>query len=603
MKTLTLINKQISEVVFVSAGSRITSSGGGYIEWTPGTETDAKNAPNWKTWIKGSSAGYVDTVRPLSIRATATGAMTVTIAAGGGAKNDDGAYFEEGVVSYTKDGKGNVVGLFGPDTSVMLLGNNTTRSYHPSSNIINPASYGAGTQIVNMATAPISNITGTVVRATDQPFTTQSGSSIKISTAGNGLETFDLTVSASLTATNKWIGFWASSTVPQTATGDEPYPVCLYFTPNGFTNFAQIVVNIYPGLHYYVVPLPDATFTGGAWQGVTLPATITTIRFRFNTGGLTGAASTYVNNAGATVNNYSGVGVAWIGDFEVDPPVPKAKFVICYDDCKWDLVVPGTTALIDGKGETKRHSLVSFAASYGFPINAYVITGGVGDTSRNFMDWGSLTKAQDEWGVSFAAHSHIDAVQGDIPGAAPNAGNRLFGEYGFSLVGATPVTSTSTGLTYTPTRGHAGILNDMLWCNEALYKRGFHEATRHFALPQGGYDIYVNQALDKMGYKSVRGVGSQLSHPWAWNTFNSAGGTEVLSPKVTINSSFALEAGNTEVQIQGFVDYIIKNGSIGSCYTHTFGSGGATTQTKYLFDYLKIKKDAGLIDVVSIYEL
>lgn len=504
---------------------------------------------------------------------------------------------------FTVDASGNTV-LAGSSGSIILRGNNPTRTYHPGNNIVNPASFGAGKQIVSMATAAISNVTGSVVRASDQPFATQSGSSIKVSTAGNGLEAFDLTTNAALTASNKWIGFWANSTVPSgTATGDEPYPLCLYFTPNGFVSFAQVAVNIYPGLHYYVVPLPDPIVPSPSWTNVSLPATITTIRFKLNSGGLGGVAATYVDSAGVSINNYAGVGVLWIGDIEVDPPVPKAKFLIDYDDGKWDLVVPGLNTIIDGNGNSKRHSFASYAASYGFPVNAYISTGGLGNNTKNYMDWQAVTRARDEWGVAIGAHSHVHPEQGDIAGAAANAGLRLLGEHGFSLVGAIAQTAGSTGLTYTPTRGNTGIVNDLLLCNETLYKRGFHEATKYLSLPQGGYDIYVNQAINQIGYRVVRGVNGQITHPWAWNTFNANQGGEVLSPQQNVSMSFGLEGGYTEAQIQARVDYIIANGGVGSCYTHTFGSGGAGVQAKYLFDYLAVKKAAGLIDVVSLYEL
>lgn len=126
MKTLNLINKQVSGVVFVSPGSRITSSGNGYIEYTPGTETDARNAPKWKTWAKGSDAGYMDTVHPMCIRATATGAMTVTVGEDEADKYGAGAYFEEDAAYFTKDSSGNVIGFSGPSVSIPLNGELTT---------------------------------------------------------------------------------------------------------------------------------------------------------------------------------------------------------------------------------------------------------------------------------------------------------------------------------------------------------------------------------------------------------------------------------------------------------------------------------------------
>lgn len=102
MKTISLLKGQVSQITYVPIGSRITSSGNGSIEWTPGSETDAKNAPTWKAWAKGSAAGFMDTLRPLSIRATATGNMTITIVEGDADKYVAGEYFND-------------TGLVGPD--------------------------------------------------------------------------------------------------------------------------------------------------------------------------------------------------------------------------------------------------------------------------------------------------------------------------------------------------------------------------------------------------------------------------------------------------------------------------------------------------------
>lgn len=114
MKTITLTNGQVSQITFVPAGSRITSSGNGSIEWTPGTEADARNAPNWKTWSKGSASGFMDTVRPMSIRATATGNMTVTIDEDGADKYGADVYFEESQPYFSTDANGNPTVIVGP---------------------------------------------------------------------------------------------------------------------------------------------------------------------------------------------------------------------------------------------------------------------------------------------------------------------------------------------------------------------------------------------------------------------------------------------------------------------------------------------------------
>ena len=62
MQTITLTAGQISQIVEVGPGTRITSSGNGNIELVAGALADAKNGSGtWANWPKGSSAGNVDT--------------------------------------------------------------------------------------------------------------------------------------------------------------------------------------------------------------------------------------------------------------------------------------------------------------------------------------------------------------------------------------------------------------------------------------------------------------------------------------------------------------------------------------------------------------
>ncbi len=121
MNTLTLLTGQASPVTYVPAGSRITMSGSGSIEWTPGTLNEADQNPSWKTWALGSTAGYKDTLRPLCIRVTATGSCTVTVSEGEADKYGEDAYWEEDAPYFTTDASGNVTGLMGPDGVAIQL--------------------------------------------------------------------------------------------------------------------------------------------------------------------------------------------------------------------------------------------------------------------------------------------------------------------------------------------------------------------------------------------------------------------------------------------------------------------------------------------------
>lgn len=108
-QTITLTANQISQIISVSPGTRITSSGNGYISWVAGSLVDAKNGSGtWAEWAKGSSAGYMDAVRQMCIRATATGNMTVTLDEGRADKYPENVYFDTELASVQTNADGSV---------------------------------------------------------------------------------------------------------------------------------------------------------------------------------------------------------------------------------------------------------------------------------------------------------------------------------------------------------------------------------------------------------------------------------------------------------------------------------------------------------------
>lgn len=171
MNTLTLLTGQASPVTYVPAGSRITMSGSGSIEWTPGTLNEADQNPSWKTWALGSTAGYKDTLRPLCIRVTATGSCTVTVSEGEADKYGEDAYWEEDAPYFTTDASGNVTGLMGPGGTA-LYGQMTDGSWMKCPPIFRLRLTGTGTVTLDAKDA-LGNITTgvasyTVSGATDQ---------------------------------------------------------------------------------------------------------------------------------------------------------------------------------------------------------------------------------------------------------------------------------------------------------------------------------------------------------------------------------------------------------------------------------------------------
>lgn len=115
-QTITLSANQVSQIISVAPGTRITSSGNGSISWVAGALADAQNGSGtWVEWAKGSSAGYMDAVRQMCIRATATGNMTVTLDEGRADEYPENIYFDTEMASYQTYASGNVTGLVGPD--------------------------------------------------------------------------------------------------------------------------------------------------------------------------------------------------------------------------------------------------------------------------------------------------------------------------------------------------------------------------------------------------------------------------------------------------------------------------------------------------------
>ena len=95
MKTITVRANEISQPFYAGAGSRITLTGSGRVEWAAVEKLqDALNGATWNTWPAGSTAGYRDTERGLAVRVVGTGACTVTIEEGKGDPANEGAYWQ-----------------------------------------------------------------------------------------------------------------------------------------------------------------------------------------------------------------------------------------------------------------------------------------------------------------------------------------------------------------------------------------------------------------------------------------------------------------------------------------------------------------------------
>ena len=118
MKTITVRANEISQPFYAGAGSRITLTGSGRVEWAAVEKLqDALNGATWNTWPAGSTAGYRDTDRGMAIRVVGTGACSVTIEEGKGDPANENAYWQpvgDGVSAITNTLTGEIE-IYGPD--------------------------------------------------------------------------------------------------------------------------------------------------------------------------------------------------------------------------------------------------------------------------------------------------------------------------------------------------------------------------------------------------------------------------------------------------------------------------------------------------------
>lgn len=90
------VSGQTSDAYEVGAGSRVTTTGSGYVEWTSGTLVDVRNGvATWQRWPGGTAGDYCDTLRRVVIRGVATGALTVTWDEGRNDPGPEGVYWQE----------------------------------------------------------------------------------------------------------------------------------------------------------------------------------------------------------------------------------------------------------------------------------------------------------------------------------------------------------------------------------------------------------------------------------------------------------------------------------------------------------------------------
>lgn len=98
MSSITLARAgQISDPQECGPGTRITTTGSGYVEWTTGTLVDVRNnVATWQRWPGGTAGDFCDTLRRLVFRGVATGAnFVVSWEENQGDPGPEGVYWQE----------------------------------------------------------------------------------------------------------------------------------------------------------------------------------------------------------------------------------------------------------------------------------------------------------------------------------------------------------------------------------------------------------------------------------------------------------------------------------------------------------------------------
>lgn len=141
---------------------------------------------------------------------------------------------------------------------------------------------------------------------------------------------------------------------------------------------------------------------------------------------------------------------------------------------------------------------------------------------------------------------------------------------------------------------------------DGLTAKGIRGHEIFLALPQGGWDHFVRSAVERLGIRHTRGISSTSANHRSIHMGYPTGGTVSSSPywapgwpeqadAISTDQSFNLS------QATAYVDEVIANGYTGANYHHSVSDSPDVLHG--LLAYLKTKVDAGLIDVVTVWDL
>ena len=660
MKTITVRANEVSQPYYAGAGSRITLTGSGRVEWAAVEKLqDALNGATWNTWPAGSTAGYRDTERGLAVRVVGAGACSVTIEEGKGDPANEGAYWQgvgDNATVITDPITGEIEILSGGKRTVF------ERKYRPSARIGDLLTDWAGATIVANGT-PASGTAGLVTEGLAP--TGDGGYAVRL--IGDGATRAEVTNSfpARSSADFRGVAFWAR--VKGRTVGNSTTQLFLG-ADSGFAKNVALTLGIPNDGKWHLMYVSRQNF--GVSGFVYGTDSFTHIKFKDRYGSTIGFPGMLTNAEELQI------GPVYIN------PWSRPKFLIRFDDSLSDCIVPNGTFTADGV--TQAWSALTLLDKYGFRDkgSCFHLTRRIGTSNsvKTFLTESQIAQLANE-GWSHCFQSDFDPVDG------ANSGLRLMGPDGFTArtvasVDTTADTITSsvahnissgsvywgypvvfsgtdlpaplvvgveywaryvsatamslhptedaaianTGkidLTTTGTVGNftwrysrsandqSAILQDFQTGIARLTAMGYGETATIYAPNQGATDVRILATAKAAGVTAVLGISNTSAdfktvatrHPHMETTgFPVGPNYEISDSFFTLPGAVQTDGAPNAQNVRDYVRAVIKTGGIGSNYHHSITASNGPVLAAYL-DELRAGVLDGSCDVVTAQEM
>ncbi|MFZ5520456.1 MAG: polysaccharide deacetylase family protein [Pseudomonadota bacterium] len=374
--------------------------------------------------------------------------------------------------------------------------------------------------------------------------------------------------------------------------GTEPQAIRVFvsstsnFSPN--TSYAQQEMVLWPGTWTYAIN--RESFKRGDGNSVRFwgsGASIVVIRIK------------EVDNASQAYYAPTTTSSSLIGPIRMTAAGSQAVMLLQTDD--------GRAVNWQAPAVTNGRSFYDMFNARGWRGTAYIVPSLVG--SAGYMTWRQVLDLEDA-GWTIAPHSDLHPV-GDATRVDwglrmyrwYNAANGTFDSANTELDAATTI---------------ALIRADLESCRDKLYAAGVRSGLDHLALPQGGYDERVEEAIRQAGFKTVRGVLSGSNRfvvnlpisGAAQNRMACMGGVMNTivphSPTVNLPSSKSFEAftwgDNAQTDCKLYIDEVVRLGGVGSSYMHQTLDASMQANYDQAFDYIKGLEQQGKLKVMPLHD-